>query len=97
MSRRGRVIPFPGLPPASARPPLRLLRADDRAGLVEVYRGSHAEAVVVRSLLESEGIPTLVRSRVAHSVYPFSVGAQGEVAILVPGGEAQRSRSLLQD
>jgi hypothetical protein len=60
-----------------------------------VYRGPQAEAVVVRSLLESEGIPTLLRSGVAQSVHPFSVGAQGEVAILVRGEEARRSRRLV--
>lgn len=77
------------------RPILRLLRRDDRPGLVEVYRGSQAEAMVVQSLLESEGIPTVVRSRVTQSVHPFSVGAQGEITILVPGGAAQRSRRLI--
>jgi Putative prokaryotic signal transducing protein len=62
---------------------------------VEVRRCDQAEAVVVRSLLESEGIPTLLRSRLAHSVYPFSVGDQGAVVILVPAGESARSRRLL--
>jgi hypothetical protein len=62
---------------------------------VEVRRCDQAEAVVVRSLLESEGIPTLPRSCLAHSVYPFSVGDQGAVVILVPAGESARSRRLL--
>ena len=63
--------------------------------MVEVYRGPQAEAVVVRSFLESEGIPTRLRSQLAQAVYPFSVGHQGEVAILVPAEEAVRSRRLL--
>ena len=62
---------------------------------MEVRRCDQAEAVVVRSLLESEGIPTLLRSRLAHSVYPFSVGDQGAVVILVPAGESARRRRLL--
>jgi len=45
----------------------------------------------VRSLFESEGIPTLLRSRLAHSVHPFSIGDQGEVVILVPAHEAARN------
>ena len=65
------------------------------ARLVEVHRCSHAEAVVIRGLYESHGIPTLLRSRLAPSVYPFTVGAQGEVTILVPESEAPRSRRLL--
>ena len=37
----------------------------------------------------------LLRSRIPHSVYPFTVGAQGEVVLLVPRAEADRSRRLL--
>ena len=85
MERRGKVIRFPKLPPEPR----------DDCGLVEVRRCDQAEAVVVRSLLESEGIPTLLRSRLAHSVHPFTVGDQGEVVILVPASEAERARLLL--
>jgi hypothetical protein len=85
--RRGRVIPFPGRPAGTAR--------DDDHGLVEVHRCDSAEAVVVRGLLESAGVPALLRSRLAHSVHPFTVGAQGEVVILVPEAEAAWSRRLL--
>jgi len=60
-----------------------------------VRRCDQAEAIVVRSLFESEGIPALLQSRLAHSVHPFSVGDQGEVVILVPASEAARSRHLL--
>jgi hypothetical protein len=69
---------------------------DDEHGLVEVHRCDQPEALVVRGLLESRGIPTLLRSRLAHSVHPFTVGAQGEAAILVPASEAARSRRLLE-
>lgn len=83
--KRGKVIRFPGAPP----PP------DDARGLVEVYRCDQAEAVVVRSLLESEGIPSVIHSRLAHSVHPFTVGSQGEVIVLVPSADGPRSRRLL--
>jgi hypothetical protein len=88
MTRRGKIIPFPRraaepTPPAGGR------------GLVELHRCDQAEAVVVKSLLESEGIPTVLRSRLAHSVHPFTVGAQGEVIVLVPPTEAERGRRLL--
>ncbi len=49
----------------------------------------------MKSLLESEGIPTFLHSRLAHSVHPFTVGAQGEVVVLVPPSEAARARVLL--
>ncbi len=63
-------------------------------GLVEVYRCDQAEALVVKSLLQSQGIPAVLRSRVAQSVHPFSIGDQGAVAILVRGREAPRARRL---
>lgn len=94
MPRRGRLIRFPGTPASPPRRPLRPL-AEDARELVEVYRGPQAEAVVVKSFLESEGIPTLLRARLAQAVYPFSVGHQGEVVILVPEEEAARGRRLL--
>ena len=88
MPRRGKVIPFPKRP-GTVRPP-----ADERV-LIELHRCDQAEAVVVKSLLESEGIPALLRSRLALSVHPFSVGSQGEVTVLVPESELARSRVLL--
>ena len=87
MARRGKVIPFPRRP--GARPP-----AAERV-LIELRRCDQAEAVVVKSLLESEGIPAFLRSRLALSVHPFSVGAQGEIVVMVPESEIARSRVLL--
>jgi hypothetical protein len=93
MRRRAKIIRFPGAP----EPPQPSTGAEpeDERGLVEVHRCNAAEAVVVKSLFESEGIPTLLRSRFTQSVHPFTVGAQGEVVILVPESEAARSRALL--
>ena len=82
----GEVIPFPKRPAPGAR---------DDSNLVEVHRCDQREALVVKGLLESEGIPVLLRARIAHSVYPFTVGAQGEVRLLVPRADAARSRLLL--
>jgi hypothetical protein len=65
------------------------------AKLVEVHRCSQAEAMVIRGLYESHGIPSVLRGHMVPSVHPFSVGAQGEVTILVPERDAPRSRRLL--
>ena len=91
--RRGRVIPFPvrsGVRPAD--PP-----ALDERTLVELHRCDQAEALVVKSLMESHGIPVLLRSRLAQSVHPFTVGEQGAIALLVPEAEALRARKLLNE
>ena len=85
MARRATVIRFPKAPP---RPP--------DGDLVEVRRCRHeAEALVVKGLLESEWIPCVLRSRLAHSVHPFTVGDQGEVIVLVPKAEAPRAHIVL--
>ena len=89
MARRAKVLRFPGAPF-----PAPQTVTDDR--LVEVHRCGQPEAMVVRSFFESEGVPVLLQSRLAHSVHPFSVGDQGEVVILVPHREAIRSRLLLE-
>jgi hypothetical protein len=86
MSSRGKVIRFPRSAGTDPR---------DERRLVEVHRCDQREALVVKGLLESEGIPVVVRSRIAHSVHPFTVGAQGEVTLLVPAADAARSRELL--
>lgn len=63
--------------------------------LVQVHRCEQAEALVLKSLLESEGIPTLLRSHFVASLHPFSVGDQGHIAVLVPASEVSRCRPLM--
>lgn len=79
------MIRFPGTAP---EPP-------SAVGLVAVHRCDQAEALVVKGLLESEGIPALLQSRLTQSVHPFSVGAQGEISVMVPEADAPRSRLIL--
>jgi hypothetical protein len=86
VAKRGKIIRFPG---AAPEPP------SDERDVVEVHRCDRAEALVVKALFESEGIPVLLRSRLAYSVHPFTVGGQGEVYVFVPVSEAPRSRLLL--
>jgi hypothetical protein len=81
-----RVIPFPGRPP----PP------EDDGEFAELIRvRDQAEAVVIRGLLDASGIASVVRTQLAPSVHPFSVGAQGEVRILVPRVALPEARRLL--
>ena len=94
MARRGKLISFPLRSTTSANAAGRPAPADGR-GLVEVHRCGQAEAVVVKSLFESESIPTLLRRHLTHSVHPFTVGAQGEVVILVPASDLRHARVLL--
>jgi hypothetical protein len=86
-ARRAKIIRFP-TPPSKAAAP---------TGLVEARRcRDQAEALVVRGLLESEGIQVVLQSRLAQSVYPFSVGDQAEVVLLVAATDLPRARTVLK-
>jgi Putative prokaryotic signal transducing protein len=83
MARRAKVIRFPKSP-------------EPAPGLVEVLRcRDQSEALVARGLLESEGIQVVLRSNLAQSVYPFSVGRQAEVILLALREDVARARSVL--
>jgi hypothetical protein len=82
----GRVIPFRRPPP----------EPDDRDDFEEIARArDQAEALVMQSLLGAYGIRVLLRTHLAQSVHPFTVGDQGEVRLLVPRESAAEGRLLL--
>lgn len=89
-ARRAKII---RLPTPSPKPPAP---RRDPAELVEARRcRDQTEALVVRGLLESEGITVVLRSRLAPSVYPFSVGHQAEVLLLVAASDLPRALAVL--
>jgi hypothetical protein len=65
--------------------------------LIEVYRAAgEEEACVIRGLLESYGIPSLLKSNAARSVHAFAVDGMGEVRVMVWERMAARARSLIR-
>ena len=65
--------------------------------LTEVYQSaSEMEAQVIKSLLESYGIPCLLQSDAAPSVHVFTVDGMGEVKIMVWDSMAERARELIE-
>jgi hypothetical protein len=66
--------------------------------LVELIsvQGEIEEKMVV-SLLESEGIDTLVKSGRAGGALPISVDGMGRVRIYVRADEADRARKVLEE
>jgi hypothetical protein len=87
MRRPGKVIRFPKAP---------ILRAASSELLVELRRcRDQSEALVVRALLDSEGIPTVLRGTLVQSLHPFSVGEQAEMAVLVHRADIARARDIL--
>jgi hypothetical protein len=64
--------------------------------MVEIFRAAgEAEAHVVKGLLDSNGIDSLLRSNAAPSVHMFTIDGMGEVRILVDAAKADEARSLI--
>ena len=54
------------------------------------------EAEVIKSYLESNGIPCILRGKVVQSVHPFSVDGLGEIKIFVTEKDYFRAKKLLK-
>ena len=64
--------------------------------LVEIYQSaSEMEAQVIKSLLESYGIPCLLQSNAAPSVHMFTVDGMGEVKVMVWNSMVEKARKLI--
>ncbi len=64
--------------------------------LIEVYRAhGEAEANVVKNKLESYGIPAILNSNAAPSVYAFTVNGMGIFKVMVWEELAEEARELL--
>ncbi len=66
--------------------------------VVVVYRcWNEAEAAVVVSFLEGNGIPALARTELPHGLFPVQVGKISEIRITVPSIDAERALQLLKE
>jgi hypothetical protein len=64
--------------------------------LVEVAKMQNdSEALVVRGLLEANGIPVIFKTRLVQSVHAITIDGVGEVRILVKAEDAERAREIL--
>ena len=64
--------------------------------MVEVYRASgEMQAQVIKSLLESYGIPCLLKSHAAHSVHVLTVDGMGEVKVMVWESMSEKAKQLI--
>ncbi len=65
--------------------------------MVAVYRAAgEAEALVIKGMLESHGIPALLKSHASPSVHMFTVDGMGEVRVMVWEEMAERARALIE-
>ncbi|MBN1190510.1 MAG: DUF2007 domain-containing protein [Dehalococcoidales bacterium] len=64
--------------------------------LVEVYKAQgEAEAQVIRSKLEMNGIPSMIRSSASPSVHVFVLDGLGEYRIMVEQSRVEEARALI--
>jgi hypothetical protein len=64
--------------------------------LVEVYRAvGEAEALIIKSLLESNSIPCILKSNAAPSVHVFVADGMGEVKVMVGESKAEEAKRLI--
>ena len=73
------------------------LDADRPRKMIEVYRAvGEAEAQIIRGLLESHGITSLLKSNAAPSVHAFTVDGMGEVRVMVWEEAVEKARKLIK-
>jgi len=56
-----------------------------------------AEAEVIKSFLESQGISCYFQSKILHTVYPFTADGLGEIKIFVLEKDTEAAKELLSD
>lgn len=63
---------------------------------IEIYSTYPSEAEVIKSKLESEGIPCVLKKEAVSSIYGIHVNGLGRVKILVPEEFADEAVDLLK-
>jgi hypothetical protein len=56
-----------------------------------------AEADVIKSFLESQGIPCLIRGESIASLYRLMTDGMGEIQIMVPAEHLETARKLIEE
>jgi hypothetical protein len=73
-------------------------KLDPELKLKEVYSvWGPAEAEVIKSFLESNGIKCLLKGLVVQSVHPFSADGLGEIKIYVAEKDYEVAKELISD
>ena len=66
--------------------------------MVEVYRAAgEAEAQIIKGLLESNGVPCLLKSNAAPSVHAFVFDGMGAVKVVVRESFKDRAKRLIME
>lgn len=71
--------------------------ANPTAWMVVYIANSEPEAYIVAGRLQSEGIPTFVHQEPVGKAYGLTIGALGEVKVLVSPSDFERAQEILDD
>jgi hypothetical protein len=72
-------------------------KSENDLDLVELFKvWGPAEAEVIKTMLESYGIPCLMRGQVVQSILPSSVDGMGEIKIFVPKKDLAKAKNLIE-
>ncbi len=70
---------------------------DSKDKLVKVYTAhGEMEAQVIKTMLETYGIKSLMQGNAAVSVQPFVMDGMGEIKIMVVETQAEEARKLIE-
>jgi len=65
--------------------------------MIEVYRATgEIEAQIIKSLLDSYGIPCLLKSNAAPSVHVLTVDGMAEIKVMVWESMVDKAKELIQ-
>ncbi|MBM3297496.1 MAG: DUF2007 domain-containing protein, partial [Candidatus Aminicenantes bacterium] len=71
---------------------------DEDLVLVEVHKvWGPAEMEVIKTMLQSHGIPAMTRGQVPQSILPMTTDGMGEIKILVQKKDAALAKKLIGD
>jgi hypothetical protein len=66
--------------------------------LIQIYKArGEIQAEIIKGLLESYGIPALVKSDAAPSAFQFTVDKMGEYKVMVSEKDADDARELINN
>jgi len=67
-----------------------------KSKLATVYVGTYLEAQVIKSHLESEGIPAILQYESAGLVFGITIDGLGETKVLVPQDLAEEAKEIIK-
>ncbi len=69
----------------------------DQKLVVISYPKNETEAQIIKGLLESEGIPVIIKQEAIGKVYGLTLNGLGQIRLLVPAEHKEHAKLLLSE